>query len=129
MLLWFIHTVKRFSVNKIVVVEDDRSFSDLLSGYIESLNNEYQVIKVEDVQSFIVEYNRGKIDYLFLDILLPGISGVELLKFLKSLNSDIKIFLMTGITRVYDESFGLADGYLEKPFELNKVKELLGENG
>ncbi len=116
-------------MNKIVVVEDDRSFSDLLSGYIESLNNEYQVIKVEDVQSFIVEYNRGKIDYLFLDILLPGISGVELLKFLKSLNSDIKIFLMTGITRVYDESFGLADGYLEKPFELNKVKELLGENG
>lgn len=112
-------------MNKVIIVEDDRSFSDLLSSYIESLSEIFEVKAVRDVQSFIVEYNKGEPTYLFLDILLPGIDGLELLKFLKGLKSPTKIFIMTGVAGMYNQASQIADGYLEKPFELSRVKELL----
>lgn len=65
--------------NKILIVEDERAIREMLSLY---LSKQYQVIEAEDYQSAINKLGE-KPELILLDWMMPGRSGIHLIKYLK----------------------------------------------
>ena len=67
----------------------------------------------------------------FVDMKMPGLSGLDTLKGIHALNPKIKVFLMTGFAEssLSEEAvkYG-ACGFIHKPFSLEKIKEILEKN-
>ncbi|MBN1970118.1 MAG: response regulator [Candidatus Delongbacteria bacterium] len=114
-------------MKKVIIVEDDRSFSDLVKTYLMSLNSEIKVTCVDDVYGFIRDFVKETPDIILLDILLPDINGYTLLQFLRKLKCDSKIYIMSGINDEmisFDKNIKI-DGFLHKPFELEDLKRIV----
>ena len=81
------------------------------------------------LQSFVAEYN-GKIDLLLTDVVMPGISGPELVKVVKARWPEVRVLYMSGYADDEIEDLDRDAGFLQKPFtpsELTaKIAEVLG---
>lgn len=115
---------------KILVIEDEKELRQIIA---ESLEKENYV--VETAGSFIEASEKISLyeyDCILLDIMLPGGSGLELLKELKQINKPSNVIIISAKNSLDDKVLGLdigADDYLAKPFhiaELNaRVKAVL----
>ncbi len=118
---------------KILIIEDEK---DLQNALAEHFRKEKFVIEVAD--NYMQAHEKiGVYDYdcILLDIMLPGGSGLELLKYLKSLGKSDNVIVISAKNSLEDKLEGLslgADDYLTKPFhiaELNaRVKAVLRRN-
>ncbi|MBB6214096.1 DNA-binding response OmpR family regulator [Anaerosolibacter carboniphilus] len=100
----------------IFVVDDERNIRDLIKKYLEKEN--YMVTLFENGQNVISEIVRLKADLLVLDIMMPGIDGLELCREIRK-NSEIPIIFVSARDEEVDRILGLelgADDYLSKPF-------------
>ncbi|OGW76106.1 MAG: hypothetical protein A2Z72_01980 [Omnitrophica bacterium RBG_13_46_9] len=109
---------------KIVAIDDEIDFIDMLKDYFELRGYEIEVTS-KGVQG-IELINNKKPDIVILDLKMPGISGEEVLKLLKSKQSKTKVIFVSayddaGKTRARMLDSG-AYAYLDKP--LNSLKEL-----
>src|SRR4030043_406774 len=109
---------------KIVAIDDEIDFIDMLKDYFELRGYEIEVTS-KGVQG-IELINNKKPDIVILDLKMPGISGEEVLKLLKSKQSKTKVIFVSayddaGKTRARRLDSG-AYAYLDKP--LNSLKEL-----
>lgn len=106
----------------ILVVEDERKIARLLQIELESEG--YQVrIALDGTDGWAV-FQEGGMDFILLDVMLPGISGIELLRRIRSVNADIPVFLLTAKSSVEDKVSGLdlgANDYVTKPFEMEEL--------
>ncbi|MDN3588554.1 response regulator transcription factor [Pedobacter aquatilis] len=108
---------------KIGIAEDDVKISDLLRSAIEE--NGYStrcVFNGSDALSLFIE---EKFDLLIIDVMMPGINGLQVCKLIRDHGVKTPILLLTALGTVDDKVIGLesgADDYLVKPFHL---KELL----
>ncbi|MGI6091686.1 MAG: response regulator transcription factor [Veillonellaceae bacterium] len=115
---------------KLLVVEDDNALREAI---VALLNEEkYLVDEADagDVGLYLAE--QGIHDLLILDIMLPEISGLEIIKKVREQGNDVPILLLTARDSVSDRVNGLetgADDYLVKPFAipelLARIKALL----
>ncbi|QLG45372.1 LytR/AlgR family response regulator transcription factor [Costertonia aggregata] len=118
------------SVIKVLLVDDEFLALNLLENYVEQIPGLEIMDKVKCPLAAIDILNQGKTDLLFLDIQMPTLSGINLLKTLK--NKPVTIFT-TAYSEHAVEAFGLdAVDYLLKPFSferflqaVNKAKEQL----
>lgn len=114
---------------KILVVDDDKQIVNLLEIYLK--NEGYTVIKAADGYKALEILKIEKPHLIVLDIMMPGIDGIEVLKQIRqSLN--IPIILLSAKTQNTDKITGLltgADDYITKPFDqlefIVRVKTLL----
>lgn len=111
---------------KIAVVEDEREHRVLIKKYIEEACEnkgiKYQIFEFENGEQFLFENEDVNADVVFLDIQMPGISGVELARKLRAGNNDISIVFATGIDDYISEGYELeAIHYLKKPIDKNKI--------
>lgn len=111
---------------KIAIVEDEREHRELIKKYIEdaceSKSIRYQIFEFESGEQFLFENEDINADVAFLDIQMPGISGVELARKLRENNNDISIVFATGIDDYIEEGYELeAIHYLKKPIDKGKV--------
>lgn len=100
----------------IFVVDDERNIRDLIKKYLEKEG--YKVTTFEDARQVIGELSRLKPDLLVLDIMLPGLDGMELCKEIRK-NSELPIIFVSARDEELDKILGLelgADDYLTKPF-------------
>lgn len=108
---------------KLLLVEDEKQLSEALSQIL--INNKYSVDAVYDGENGL-EYALTDIyDAIILDIMLPKLNGLEVLKKLRKENISTPVLLLTAKDSVDDKVTGLdlgADDYLPKPFD---PKELL----
>lgn len=108
---------------KLLLVEDEKQLSEALSQIL--INNKYSVDAVFDGENGL-EYALTDIyDAIILDIMLPKLNGLEVLKKLRKENISTPVLLLTAKDSVDDKVTGLdlgADDYLPKPFD---PKELL----
>ena len=103
---------------KLMVLEDEyaiRSFVTL------NLKREgYEVIEAESGEQAIELYNANPdIKVAILDVMLPGIDGFEVLKYLREKNPQMGVIMLTARTHEQDKVLGLeygADDYISKPF-------------
>ena len=115
---------------KILIVEDEPKVASFIKKGLEE--NHYDAEIVYDGLSAEKLAQLYKYNLFILDIIIPGISGLDLCKKLKMLNSNIPVLMLTALGTTDDKLIGFdagADDYLVKPFEfrelLARVKVLL----
>jgi two-component system, OmpR family, response regulator len=105
----------------IAIVEDDRGYADRLSQYLQSFGS--RVDAFADSNDLLVHPGAYAFDFYVVDLALPGVDGVELIKILR-LRNNAGVLVLSG--RLGPGVFGQvvdagADMYLSKPVELVQV--------
>ena len=101
---------------KILVIDDEPSILNLVTAYLRPEG--YEVYEASDGMAGLNAARAYKPDLIVLDIMLPGMDGIELLTHLRR-ESDVYVILLTAKTDETDKIVGLsvgADDYLTKPF-------------
>ena len=108
-------------MTKILVVEDEASFSEALS-YV--LGKEgFEVVLADTGDGAIAAFDKGGADLVLLDLMLPGLSGTEVCKQLRS-RPDVPIIMLTAKDTEVDKVVGLelgADDYVTKPYSSREL--------
>lgn len=100
----------------ILVVDDEPALIEVVTAYLEPEG--YRVVTAADGPSGLKAARRFKPDLIVLDIMLPGMDGLEVLAQLRR-ESDVYVILLTAKSEETDKLVGLAvgaDDYLTKPF-------------
>jgi two-component system alkaline phosphatase synthesis response regulator PhoP len=101
---------------KILVVDDEPSITSLVSAYLKPEG--YEVFIASDGNAGLKAARAFKPDLIILDVMLPGMDGIELLSRLRR-ESDVYVLMLTAKTEETDTIVGLsvgADDYVTKPF-------------
>lgn len=101
---------------KILIVDDEHSIINLVSAYLKQ--ERYEIYTAEDGLSGLKAARAYQPDLIVLDIMLPGMDGLEVLAQLRR-ESDVYVILLTARSEETDKVIGLsvgADDYLTKPF-------------
>ena len=103
-------------MTKILVVEDEASFSDALSYVL--TKEGYEVVVADTGDGAIATFDKVGADLVLLDLMLPGLSGTEVCRQLRS-RSNVPIIMLTAKDTEVDKVVGLelgADDYVTKPY-------------
>ncbi len=106
----------------VLLVDDDAALLEVMSIVLSSEG--YRVLMAADGAEALREVGRESLDLVILDIMLPKISGFEVLKKIRE-KSDVPVVMLTAKSQSVDKVVGLelgADDYITKPFD---TKELL----
>jgi two-component system response regulator RegX3 len=108
-------------VTRVLVVEDEESFSEAL-GYL--LRKEgFEVTVADTGPDALAEFERGGADLVLLDLMLPGLSGIEVCQKLRQ-TSSVPVIMLTAKDSEIDKVVGLeigADDYMTKPFSSREL--------
>ncbi|WP_144548857.1 response regulator transcription factor [Peribacillus simplex] len=110
------------SEESILIVEDEEKILRLLELELEIEG--YQIGKAMDGNEALKAYRSGKWDLILLDVMLPGISGIELLRKIRMKNNSTPVILLTAKGSVEDKVSGLdlgANDYITKPFQIEEL--------
>lgn len=120
-------------MTRILVVEDEESFSEAISFML--TREGYEVVVARDGHGALDEFERRGADLILLDLMLPGLSGTEVCKQVRS-RSAVPIIMLTAKDSEIDKVVGLelgADDYVTKPFSsrelLARIKAVLRRHG
>jgi two-component system response regulator RegX3 len=108
-------------VTRVLVVEDEESFSDALSYMLRKEG--YEVTVAEDGDAALAEYDRAGADLVLLDLMLPGVPGTEVCRQLRQ-RSSVPVIMLTAKDSEVDKVVGLelgADDYVTKPFSSREL--------
>jgi DNA-binding response OmpR family regulator len=106
---------------RILLVEDEEKMARMVE--LELLHEGYEVTKAFDGIAGLAQASSGGFDLVLLDIMLPGLSGMEVLRRLRR-TSDVPVLLLTARDAVMDKVSGLdtgADDYITKPFVIEEL--------
>lgn len=109
----------------IVIVEDDESIRTMLNYYFSSLN--YPVMAFESGEAMFAELDGVTPELCILDIMLPGMDGLEILRRLRAAAATARtpVIMLTARAAEMDKVAGLelgADDYIAKPFGLMELQ-------
>lgn len=107
---------------RILVVEDEPELNRLLTKRLKSAG--YSVDSCMDGRDALDHLPGAEYDALVLDIMLPGISGLEVLRRMRSASNTTPVLLLTARDSIEDRVIGLdagADDYLVKPFAFDEL--------
>ena len=82
----------------ILLVDDQRDIVRLLHSTLQTLGHKLDIVDAPSGEEALLEASRRKVDLLVADYLLPGISGVELMRKIKARNADLKVIFISGMT-------------------------------
>ncbi len=108
-------------MTRVLVVEDEESFSEALSFMLR--REGYDVAVAEDGGKALEEFDRNGADLVLLDLMLPGVSGTEVCRLLRQ-RSAVPIIMVTAKDSEVDKVVGLelgADDYVTKPFSSREL--------
>jgi two-component system response regulator RegX3 len=120
-------------MTKILLVEDEESFREGLSFILSKEG--YEVITADNGNDAVTQFEQHGADLVLLDVMLPGLSGLEVCKKLRNMTK-VPIIMLTAKDTELDKVLGLeigADDYITKPFSsrelLARVKAILRRVG
>jgi two-component system response regulator ArlR len=106
---------------KILIVEDEEKIARFIE--LELMHENYKVIKANNGRTGLEIAERGEADLVILDVMLPEINGLEVLRRLRK-SSDVPVIMLTARDAVMDKVSGLdagADDYITKPFAIEEL--------
>jgi two-component system, OmpR family, response regulator ArlR len=106
---------------KILIVEDEEKLSRFIE--LELKHEGYEVLKANNGRTGLEIAEKSEVDLILLDIMLPEINGLEVLRRIRK-TSDIPIIMLTARDAVMDKVSGLdagADDYITKPFAIEEL--------
>ena len=108
-------------MTRVLVVEDEESFSEALSFMLRKEG--YEVEVAADGAKALALFDRSGADLVLLDLMLPGVSGTEVCRQLRA-KSNVPIIMVTAKDGEVDKVVGLelgADDYVTKPFSSREL--------
>ena len=110
------------SNNRILLVEDDQNFGDVLRSYLEM--HEYDVTLATDGAQGLESYNKGQFDLCIFDVMMPKKDGFTLAREIREKDGEMPIIFLTAKTMKDDVLHGFkigADDYITKPFNSEEL--------
>jgi DNA-binding response OmpR family regulator len=107
---------------KILIVEDEVKIARLLQ--MELMHEGFTVESAPDGPTALNKAKAGVWDLILLDVMLPGMSGLEVLRIIRKWDAYTPIILLTARNSTADKVTGLNDGandYVAKPFEIEEL--------
>ena len=111
---------------KILLVDDEQDFLDVMSERIEARGME--VTTADSATQALEKVESGGFDAIILDLMMPGMDGLEALKAIKKKNPDLQVILLTGHATIEKgiEAMKLgAMDFIEKPADLDKLTQII----
>lgn len=106
---------------RVLIVEDDSGIADFLQLELE--HEGFDVLHAEDGRKALELFESGAPDIILLDIMLPKLNGLEVLRRIRK-TSRVPVIMLTARGDTLDKVSGLdsgADDYLAKPFEIEEL--------
>ena len=107
---------------RILIVEDEKSLAELVAN---RLKKEKYIVDISlDGEDGLYNALMDVYDLIILDIMLPGIDGIEILKEIKKNNIKAKVIMLTAKSELDDKLLGFNEGandYISKPFHIDEV--------
>lgn len=108
-------------MTRILVVEDEESYAEPLTYQLE--REGYEVVAVANGPDALAAFDDGGADLVLLDLMLPGLSGTEVCRELRS-RSNVPVIMLTAKDTEIDKVVGLeigADDYVTKPYSFREL--------
>lgn len=108
-------------MNKVLVVDDDKNICEILKIFLEK--DGLKVYTANDGETALKLFNEVKPTIALLDIMMPGMDGIELCKEIRKID-DTPIMFISAKDQTMDKILGLelgADDYIVKPFDASEV--------
>ena len=108
-------------MKKILIVDDEEKIARFVE--LELKHEGYEVEKAFDGRTGLALVEKGGYDLILLDIMLPGINGIEILRRIRR-DSNVPVIMLTARDAVMDKVSGLdmgADDYITKPFAIEEL--------
>lgn len=109
--------------HKVLLVEDDASLAEIIVFNLDVAG--YDVEQMADGDAAWQQLQRKQYDLVLLDVMLPGLSGLDICRLLREQNPAQAIVMLTSLSSEYDRVNGLetgADDYLVKPFSVRELQ-------
>jgi PAS domain S-box-containing protein len=111
-------------IEDIVLVEDDKAVKEMVEEVLSQLG--YKIFAVENAPDALKILEKGKVDLLLTDVILPGLNGKELFMYARSLQPDLKVLYMSGYADEIMGEGGVLDAdvaFIQKPFTIDNLAE------
>ena len=111
---------KSQSVRRIMIVDDEPDICDCLEQFFRSRG--FAVQSAFSGEEAVERLNEGEVDCIILDVLLPGLTGLEVLKHAKALHPQVRVIVVTAVddegVQETARRYG-ADAVISKPFDFS----------
>ncbi len=111
---------------RILIVDDDRAICDYMQTLLE--RDGYQVKTLSDPLQVEEEVRVGGYHLIILDLMMPKLDGIELLKRIRKIDNDIAVVIFTGFPNLESAVASMkldAVDYIKKPFNVDEFREVL----
>ena len=108
-------------MSRILIIEDEESYRDAMSFMLD--REGFAVAAAPDGEQGLAEFDRNGADLVLLDLMMPGLPGIEVCKALRQ-RSDVPVIMVTARDSEVDKVVGLelgADDYVTKPFSQREL--------
>jgi DNA-binding NtrC family response regulator len=111
---------------KILVVDDDRALADNLVEYLGRLG--YQAVAAYGGLEAVDRFGKEPFHLVITDLMMPGMSGLQLLETLKAMDNRIIVLVITGHGTIQSAVTAIQDGaydFVPKPFKMNELEVII----
>ena len=122
----FLNTKPNDNGNTVLIVDDDLPICDILQDIVKSKG--YNTVVVNSGEEAVEMLDKQKFSLIFLDLMLPGLSGLEVLRHVKAIKSDAIVAIVSGHgeSPVATETMTLGPTFfIHKPFEISAIRDIL----
>ena len=111
------------NAGRILVVDDEETIRLILYESFTSIG--YEVVTASNGEEALQKFAPGKFDCVISDLMMPSIDGIELLKRIRSQDSDVYFLMITGFPGIDSAVNAMKEGaydYLTKPFHMEDIQ-------
>jgi DNA-binding NtrC family response regulator len=111
----------------ILVIDDDRDICEYLQDFLTSEG--YGVKVVNDSTVALDELKQGEYHVAVLDLMMPKLSGIDLLEQIRQVDDDLAVIILTGYPSLETATSSIGydvSAYIQKPFSIDEFRETLG---
>ena len=110
---------------KVLIVDDEKEFAKALAERLAIRN--FEVESVNSGAEALERIRQGNIDVVLLDVLMPGMDGIETFAKIRKLDPTIQVVMLTGHAKIETAIDGIKDGIYDYILKPVKIDELVGK--
>ncbi len=114
---------------RILIVDDEQNVCDFLEDFLQFKG--YSALKASSGDEALQSLKSKETDLILLDILMPGMSGLEVLENVRKLYPELPVIILTGVKdkRIVDDTFNMgAADFIPKPIDLDILEQSISNN-
>ena len=111
----------------LLVVDDDKDVCEYLEDFL--THDGYRVVTVSDPTSVVETLRQGEFHICIIDLMMPKMSGVDLLGHIRKVDNDLAVIILTGYPSLETATASIehdVSAYIRKPFSIDEFRDSLG---